>query len=107
MQRPSCLQKIYPDKVQSRFQIPFVTNKIFNLRKLHRKRQNLCKMQINLKKTDPYADHPSYKPPNLQSLRITRKEAKPAWKLYIDLKKSFTAYDESHEGNVFFVNNSR
>lgn len=66
MQRPSCLQKIYPDKAQSRFQIPLVTNKIINPRKLHRKRQNLCKMQINLKRTEHYADHPPYNPPNLQ-----------------------------------------
>lgn len=82
MQRPSCLQKIYPDKAQPRFQIPLVTNKIFNPRKLHRKRQNLCKMQINLKRAEPYADHLPYNPPNIQPLRITRKKAKPAWKLH-------------------------
>lgn len=68
MQRPSCLQKIYPDKAQPRFQIPLVINKIFNPPppKLHRKRQNLCKMQINLKRTEHYADHLPYNPPNLQ-----------------------------------------
>lgn len=41
---------------------------------------------------------------NLCGLHVRKQNPRES---YVDLKKSFTLYDESHEGNVFFVNNSR